>query len=122
MQTLESEPLVALHVLKHLAVKIRELTQRAYEFSSLDVASRTRAELLRLARFSPRLGKRVSIAPVPTHAEIASRISTHREAVTREISRLSKLGIVQCEGSALVGNRFDYVAGHLLPGCVWHHR
>jgi len=30
-----------------------------------------------------------------THAEIASRTSTHREAVTRELNRLAKLGIIE---------------------------
>lgn len=102
LQMLKSEPLVALELLKHLVEKIRALTTRVYEFSSLDVANRTRAELLRLARLAPRHGKSASIAPIPTHADIASRISTHREAVTREFNRLSKLGVIERQGGALV--------------------
>jgi CRP/FNR family cyclic AMP-dependent transcriptional regulator len=102
LEMLESEPLVAIELLRQLVRKVRALTTRVYEFSSLDVANRTRAELLRLARLAPRQGRTASITPVPTHAEIASRISTHREAVTREINRLSKLGIVQRQGGALL--------------------
>ena len=83
-------------------IKIRELTNRVYEFSSLDVANRTRAELLRLALAGHRQGRSAKIAPAPTHAEIASRVSTHREAVTREINRLSKLGILERQGGALI--------------------
>ena len=36
---------------------------------------------------------------MPTHAEIASRISTHREAVARELSRLAKLGVITRKGA-----------------------
>lgn len=109
LQILKSEPLVTMELLKHLVVKVRALTQRVYEFSSLDVANRTRAELLRLARLAPRQGKKVSIIPIPTHAEIASRISTHREAVTRELNRMSKLGIVERHGGALVVNDIEWL-------------
>jgi CRP-like cAMP-binding protein len=109
LQILKSEPLVAMELLKRLVAKVRTLTQRVYEFSSLDVANRTRAELLRLARLAPRQGKKVSISPIPTHAEMASRISTHREAVTRELNRLSKLGIVQRCGSALLVNDIEWL-------------
>ena len=36
----------------------------------------------------------VKFEDVPTHADIASRISTHREAVTRELKNLEKLGVI----------------------------
>jgi CRP/FNR family cyclic AMP-dependent transcriptional regulator len=107
LEMLKSEPLVATVLLRQLVRKIRALTTRVYEFSSLDVANRTRAELLRLAHLAPRQGRTASITPVPTHAEIASRISTHREAVTREINRLSKLGIVQRQGGVLLVNDIE---------------
>ncbi len=99
---LKTEPALGFELLVRLARKIRELTNRVYEFSSLDVANRTRAELLRLARLASDEGPLIKIDPAPTHAEIASRISTHREAVTREINRLSKLGVVERRGSSLI--------------------
>ncbi|SFV36823.1 Crp/Fnr family transcriptional regulator [Hyphomicrobium facile] len=99
---LKTEPDLTFEMLLRFARKIRELTNRVYEFSSLDVANRTRAELLRLARLGARQGQCVKIEPAPTHAEIASRISTHREAVTRELNRLSKLGIVERRGTLLI--------------------
>lgn len=102
LTTLKSEPTAATELLRHFAIKIWELTNRVYEFSSLDVANRTRAELLRLALAGQRQGRSAKIAPAPTHAEIASRVSTHREAVTREINRLSKLGILERNGGALI--------------------
>ena len=37
----------------------------------------------------------VVIRPAPTHYEIAARIGSHREAVTREFNRLEADGIVE---------------------------
>ena len=42
--------------------------------------------------------------------EIASRISTHREAVTREINRLSRLGIIERKGGILLVKDVDRLA------------
>jgi CRP/FNR family transcriptional regulator, cyclic AMP receptor protein len=90
-----TEPKVAESLLKHFVMEIRELTTRVYEFSTLAVRYRVQAELLRLANLSGHQGKTAKIVPAPTHADIASRTSTHREAVTRELSRLTKIGILE---------------------------
>ncbi len=42
------------------------------------------------------------ISPAPTHAEIASRISTHREAVTRELNSLARAKLIEKRGTTLV--------------------
>jgi CRP-like cAMP-binding protein len=94
-ELLETEPKVAKMLLEHFVREIRELTTRVYEFSTLAVRYRIQAEVLRLARLSARGGKIANIVPAPTHAEIASRTSTHREAVTRELNRLAKIGILE---------------------------
>lgn len=89
-----SEPGMALALLRHVIGMARELSGRIFEFSALAVNNRIHAELLRLA-VAPEGAKTAAIAPAPTHSEIAARISTHREAVTRELNRLSKLGLVR---------------------------
>lgn len=94
-ELLETEPKVAKVLLEHFVREIRELTTRVYEFSTLAVRYRIQTELLRLARLSAPEGKIARIVPAPTHAEIASRTSTHREAVTRELNRLAKMGILE---------------------------
>jgi CRP-like cAMP-binding protein len=33
--------------------------------------------------------------PAPTHAEIATLVGTHREAVTRELNELARLGVLE---------------------------
>ena len=99
---IQSEPTLAMLLLKKMVSKIRSLTTRVYEFSTLAVNNRIQAELLRLVSLAPHKGTTAEIEPAPTHAEIASRTSTHREAVSRELSRLSKIGLIERRGRALV--------------------
>jgi CRP/FNR family transcriptional regulator, cyclic AMP receptor protein len=69
----------------------------------MSVTSRLHAELLRLARSNGEAtAAGIKLRVTPTHAEFAARISTHREAVTRELSRLQKLGMLAKEDRALV--------------------
>jgi CRP-like cAMP-binding protein len=100
-ELLEAEPAVALTLLRQLVTKVRTLTTRVYEFSALAVSNRIHAEVLRLAKLAAGEGKSATIEPAPTHAEIASRTSTHREAVTRELNRLSRAGVIERRGRNL---------------------
>jgi CRP/FNR family cyclic AMP-dependent transcriptional regulator len=109
-ELIENEPVVALAMLPQLVTKIRALTTRVYEFSTLAVSNRIQAELLRLANLGARDGKGARIAPAPTHTEIASRVSTHREAVTREFARLSRLGLIEREKRALMVKDLERLA------------
>ena len=97
-----AEPLVRERVLQRLAGLVRMLSQRVIELSTLGVQNRIHAELLRLARQSGTPANRVRLAPAPKHADIASQVSTYREQVTRELSALTRQGLLQKEGSALV--------------------
>jgi len=74
------------------------------------VNNRIQAEVLRLANLAPREGRAARIGAAPTHAEIASRISTHREAVTRELNRLSRIGIIERRDDALLVKDVDRLA------------
>jgi CRP/FNR family transcriptional regulator, cyclic AMP receptor protein len=109
-QLIESEPVVAQAMLPQLVTKIRALTTRVYEFSTLAVSNRIHAELLRLASFGVKEGKSARIAPAPTHTEIASRVSTHREAVTRELARLSRIGVLERQGNVLLVKDLERLA------------
>ncbi len=95
-------PQVCDRMLLRLVTSVRELTERIFEFSTLGVENRLHAELLRLARQAGIEKNRARIEPAPKHADMAAHISTYREQVTREISRMAKQGLVAREGSALV--------------------
>ncbi len=90
----------------HLTRQLRDLTRRVYEFSTLAVNNRIQGELLRLARENLQEGSTVDgsplISPTPTHAAIAARVSTHREAVSRQMSSLTRLGVVEKQGRSLI--------------------
>lgn len=104
-QLLTDEPEFALFVAKTLAERVRSLTERVIEFSTLLVRERLIRELLRRA---PREGGDgpLRISPAPTHFDLAARISTHREQVSREMSRLSKQGLViRSDGALVIGSR-----------------
>ena len=77
-----------------LTALIRALSDRVIELSTLGVKNRIHAELLRLARQYGIQDNQAEIRPAPTHADLASRVSTHREAVTKEIGALAKNGVV----------------------------
>ncbi len=101
-ELLERHPSAAAFMLKLLTRQIRGLTERAFEFSTLPVKDRIHAELLRLARDHMTSETTATIVPAPTHADIASRISTHREAVTRELNELSRQGLLERGHGSLV--------------------
>jgi len=89
-------------LLVHMSDQIRRMTERVYEFSTLVVRKRLIRELLRLAGDRDREGAVGSIFPAPTHFELATKISTHREAVSREMSELAKRGLVMRRGKRLL--------------------
>jgi CRP-like cAMP-binding protein len=78
------------------------LSDRVIEYGLLPVPTRIKLELFRLAQRQMRGPNSAEIHPAPTHMEIASRVATHREAVTRELRRLAKSGIVVRQGRRLL--------------------
>jgi CRP/FNR family transcriptional regulator, cyclic AMP receptor protein len=100
-----SHPTIAAACLKRLAGLVRVLSDRVIEYSLLPVPARVALELFRLAQRQLQGNKSAEIDPAPTHAEIASRVATHREAVTRELRHLASSGIIVQKGrKILVGD------------------
>ena len=116
---LRTYPNVAALVLKQLAGSVRALTERVFEFSALAVRNRVHAELLRLAHHHMVGDNAAMIRPAPTHAELASRISTHREAVTRELNHLSRDGLVERQPGVLAIHDVERLA-RLVQNVVGH--
>ncbi len=101
-EVMEIHPSVATTELKRLTALIRLLSERVFEFSTLGVRNRIHAELLRLAKDHAHRDNIAEIKPAPKHADIASRISTHREAVTRELNHLEHAGIIERPSGSIV--------------------
>lgn len=109
-EALNCEPAFMTAMMRHLVGQVRTLTDRVVEFSTLAVNHRVHAELLRLASQSGKEDSRAHILRMPTHSEFASRISTHREAVTRELNRLAQMGLIERQGSTLLINDLPRLA------------
>ena len=101
-QMLHQHPAVALELLQQMAAMIRRLCDRIFEYSTIGVNNRIHAELLRLASAHLDLDGVARIPNVPTHAQFASRVSCHREAVSRELKILEKEGILQKKNRKLI--------------------
>lgn len=93
MLSIRKHPDLAVAVLQNLTRLVRLLSERVQGFSDR-VSVRICNELLRLARENMTGPGTARIRPAPKHAEIASRCNTHREAVSRELSILTKRQII----------------------------
>lgn len=98
----EGQPSVNRKLLLILASRCRHLNSRLAEHCFLQTKHRLYTELLRQSR--PRLGHegQRSISPPPTQKDLASRIGTRREVVSREIANLKRNRIVDKTTGALV--------------------
>lgn len=95
------EPCVGLRLSEMLIAKNRLLTERVFEFSTLTVPQRVAAELHRMSRWAIENGLEPAVARMPTHYQIAIRISSHREAVSRTVSDLIQRGVIKIEDHQL---------------------
>lgn len=98
LRLLDQEPAIARRMMQHLTLLVRKLTDRVLELSHFAVPTRLHIELLRLAQATEPDGS-ARIDPMPTHVALAGKISANREQVAREISALSKRGLIRKEGS-----------------------
>lgn len=101
-EVLTEFPQLSLRLLRENAKTIRRLTERVYEYSVYDVSARVQAELLRLARQIDDESDSVLIDPAPIHADIANKVAARREAVSRELSRLAKKGLIARQGKGIL--------------------
>lgn len=100
-ELLRTEPLIAERFMKGLMGLVRLLSERVVELSTLGVQNRIHADLLRLAQENTP-GQPGRISPAPRHVDIASRVSTTREQVTRELSALARRGLLAKDGKDLI--------------------
>ena len=96
---LEQHPELALHIVRKLAHRVRELTENVRSLALMDVYGRVARLLLELAEEKD--GKLV-IGESLTHRDIAARVGASREMISRIFSDLSEGGYVRKEDGHLV--------------------
>jgi TolB-like protein/CRP-like cAMP-binding protein/Tfp pilus assembly protein PilF len=89
-------------LLRRLTGSVRELAERLLDLGAQRVQPRIWLELLRLARDAGVKDNAARIEPAPPHKDIASRVGTSREEVSRELSRLVRQKLVERVGRTLV--------------------
>ena len=101
-ELVEKCPAFTWALLEHLAAQSRRMTERIFEYSTMLVRDRLVQELIRLGEMAVGDGERAEIQPAPTHFDLAARISTHREAISREMSKLTKQKLIaKCPGGVM---------------------
>ena len=96
---LEKNPELALHIVRKLARRVRDLTENVRSLALMDVYGRVARLLLELAE--NREGRLV-ISEHLTHKDIASRVGASRVMISRFFSDLSDGGYVRKENGQLV--------------------
>lgn len=95
VELVHQQPLLAHRVIDSLTARIRHLSDRVVQLSTLGVAARLHAELLRLCATADTDEQgHVHIHPLPAHAVLASMIGANREQVTRALNALIKQGVL----------------------------
>jgi CRP/FNR family cyclic AMP-dependent transcriptional regulator len=89
-------------VIAQLCQWLRAMSERIGELGALNVRARVHAELLRLARPDREDPKRAIIITPPNQSELAARINTRRETVSREINAMERSGLIQRRRGAIV--------------------
>lgn len=96
------QPAFARDVSLSLADTVRRLSDRVFEFGTMPVRDRLMSELLRCVDAADGGEGPVRLCRAPTQSDLAARIATHREAVSREMGRLGRLGLVVRQGRDLI--------------------
>jgi len=95
----EKEPHFALHMVRKLASRVRDLTENVRSLALMDVYGRVARLLLELAE---QRDGRLCIDEPLTHKDIASRVGASREMISRIFSDLSDGGYIRKEDRLLV--------------------
>ena len=103
----------ALWVMTHLSALLRYTTQRNFQLATMPVSARLACELLSLVTTGPDETSKPVILTLPTHSEIAARIGTHREAITRELGKLNQAGIIDKNNRSLTILDMDRLQAHI---------
>jgi CRP/FNR family transcriptional regulator len=96
-------PQAALTALAHMAKKLRIVASLAEQLALKDVGQRLATLLLEEARLAtPKLQDGVSFPLSLSHSQLASRLGSVREVVTRALQKLAQQGVIEARGHRIV--------------------
>ena len=96
-------PEAALTALAHMAKKLRVVASLAEQLALKDVGQRLATLLLEEARLAaPTLQDGTSFSLPLSHSQLASRLGSVREVVTRALQKLTQQGVIEVHGHRIV--------------------
>ncbi|MDQ7264064.1 Crp/Fnr family transcriptional regulator [Paracoccus sp. PS-1] len=95
LELIGTHPSVRQAIMGHLVRQIHGLTDRVHALISLSVEERLRAYLLRIALERGGLERGRVLRDLPTHAEIANIVGANREAISRNLAKLGREGVIE---------------------------
>jgi len=105
LEVLSEVPEVTRKILVMFAERVRSLNMRLAEHSFLQAKHRLYSELLRLSKTRAANPAHRIVTPPPTQRELAERIGTRREVVSRELNSLEREGhIEKARGGIIIVN------------------
>lgn len=110
VRLMETYPGVGVAIARQLARRLAALRQRMVETAMLSASGRICAEIKRLAEAAE---DRV-IRPMPVFAELAQRVQSTRETVSRTVSQLERRGVLRRQDGGLA-----VVAMHRLEELIY---
>ncbi len=99
---LSSDKILSVALARDLAARLSVMTRRLVEAVTLSSPGRVCAELLRLSHPVGRDPDKLIVRPTPVFVDLALRINSTRETVSRTVSQLQKSGILSREPGALL--------------------
>ena len=112
MKIIHKHPVVAVNTLKKLTRWVRGLSERVYEFNA-PVPVRVCSEISRMSKEKMISDDIARLSPAPKHAEIAARVNTHREAVSRTMAELQRMGILKRGRGELIVTSLVALENHI---------
>ncbi|MEM7523151.1 MAG: Crp/Fnr family transcriptional regulator [Pseudomonadota bacterium] len=115
-QTLLDHPKIALALLRVLVGKLRRMSTRLEEMSSLRLDQRVRLEILRLAKRHQTGPDHAEIANPPTQLDLSTQVISNRESVAKEMGRMRDQGLIERHGRALFIPSISRLAAAVTAG------
>jgi CRP/FNR family transcriptional regulator, cyclic AMP receptor protein len=94
-------PHIAIDVLQRLSAMVRAGDERIMDLTTLSAINRVHTEILRMSTPDEDGDNTALISPIPTHSDIAAWASTTRETVSRVLSNLARVFILERDDKAL---------------------
>jgi CRP-like cAMP-binding protein len=100
LRAIEEHGAFSTAVVRAMCRRLCRVNQRLADAVTLPMPTRLKAELMRLARLGA--DGTLIIDRLPTHEDLALRISSQREAVTKEITKFIRGGLIARNGRGLL--------------------